>query len=527
MRDVSPSPARNVAALLDRSARAWPTLPALAVGDSTICDYRQLARRVSQLASACLSAGLRRGDRVALVSRNVPAYVEAMFACWWAGLVAVPVNAKLHPRELAFVLADSGARWALVDGRWKTEVESLASDTDAPRRVVELGSADYERLVASADPMEVASCTTDDPAWLFYTSGTTGRPKGVVITHANLRAMAMAFVASVEPIAPGDALLHPAPLSHGSGLYLVPHVAGGAANVLPESSGFDADEVLSLISAWDRAEFFAAPTMVKRLVAAPGIASARFDRLKVIVYGGGPMYVADAKAAFEALGPRLAQIYGQGESPMTITAMNRAAIADAIARGDDARLGSVGTAQFATEVRIADADDRAVKANDVGEILVRGPTVMRGYWNNEEATRTTLANGWLHTGDVGSLDADGYLTLKDRSKDLIISGGSNIYPREVEEALLLHPDVAEAAVIGRPHEDWGEEVVACIVARGDASMSREAARRLERALDAWCLDRIARFKRPKAYVFVPELPKNNTGKVLKTELRKRVAGDPG
>jgi len=525
MRNVSPSPALNVAALLEQSARAWPTLPALALGRSAICDYRQLARRVSQLASACLVAGLCRGDRVALVSRNMPAYVEAIFACWWAGLVAVPVNAKLHPRELAFVLANSGARWALVDGHWKAAIAPLAGESDA-LRVVELGSADWERLVASAAPMEVASCAADDPAWLFYTSGTTGRPKGVVITHGNLRAMATAFVASVEPIAPGDALLHPAPLSHGSGLYLVPHVAGGAVNVLPESGGFDADEVLSLISAWDGAGFFAAPTMVKRLVAAPGIASARLDRLKVIVYGGGPMYVADAKTAFAALGPRLAQIYGQGESPMTITAMNRAAIADAVARGDDARLGSVGTAQFVTAIRIADADDRTLEAGGIGEILVRGPTVMRGYWNNEEATRTTLANGWLHTGDVGSVDADGYLTLKDRSKDLIISGGSNIYPREVEEALLLHPDVAEAAVIGRPHDEWGEEVVACIVVRGNASANPEAARRLERALDAWCLDRIARFKRPKAYVFLPELPKNNTGKVLKTELRMRVAGGP-
>jgi long-chain acyl-CoA synthetase len=522
MRNASPS--MNVAALLDQSARAWPTLPALALGTSTICDYAKLAARVGQLAAAYGASGLRRGDRVALISRNVPAYVEALYACWWAGLVAVPVNAKLHPRELAFVLSDSGARWALTDAPWQTAIVALSNDKDALQRVVELGSAEYERLVASAAPIELAACERDDPAWLFYTSGTTGRPKGVVITHGNLRAMGTAFVASVEPIAPGDALLHPAPLSHGSGLYLVPHIAGGAVSVLPESSGFEADEVLSLLARWDRSGFFAAPTMVKRLVAASGLSDARIDRLKVIVYGGGPMYVADAKAAFAALGPRLAQIYGQGESPMTITAMTRAAIAEAIARGDDARLGSVGTAQLATELRIADTDDRALGAGEIGEILVRGPTVMRGYWNNTEATRATLANGWLHTGDVGSVDAEGYLTLMDRSKDLIISGGSNIYPREVEEALLLHPDVAEVAVIGRPHDEWGEEVVACVVARAGALPAGEAARQLERALDAWCLDHLARFKRPKAYLFVYELPKNNTGKVLKTELRRRAGG---
>ena len=524
MHNATLSPTHNVASLLERSARSWPMLPALAEGRSTLFDYARLAKRVAQLASALLASGLRAGDRVALVSRNQPAYVEALFACWWAGLVAVPVNSKLHPRELAFVLADSGARWALVDAQWQASIEGPSDGKDALERVVPLDRTEYERLVASAGPMHLAPCASDDAAWLFYTSGTTGRPKGVIITHGNLHAMAKAFVASVEPIAPGDALLHPAPLSHGSGLYLAPHVACGAVSVLPESGGFDAEEIFKLIAAWDRAGFFAAPTMVKRLLAAPGLASARLDRLKVIVYGGGPMYVADAKEASAALGPRLAQIYGQGESPMTITAMTRAAIADAVARGDDAQLGSVGTAQLDTEVRVADAADRALDSGEIGEILVRGPTVMRGYWNNAEATRTTLANGWLHTGDVGSLDADGYLTLKDRSKDLIISGGSNIYPREVEEALLLHPDVAEVAVIGRTHDDWGEEVVACVVARGQTPPAGEAARQLERALDAWCLDHIARFKRPKVYWFVAELPKNNTGKVLKTELRKRAVG---
>src|SRR4029434_7434550 len=185
--------------------------------------------------------------------------------------------------------------------------------------------------------------------------------------------------------------------------------------------------------------------------------------LKCIVFGGGPMYVADCKAAFATLGPRIAQIYGQGESPMTITAMNRALLADAIARGDDARLGSVGIAQRGIDVIVAGPGDLPLPAAEVGGVLVRGPTVMPGYWMNPEASATTLANGWLHTGDVGSFDADGFLTLKDRSKDLIISGGSNIYPREVEEVLQCHPDVAEVAVIGRAHPEWGEEVVACVV----------------------------------------------------------------
>jgi long-chain acyl-CoA synthetase len=338
--------------------------------------------------------------------------------------------------------------------------------------------------------------------------------------------MSDAFLSSVETVAPGDALLHPAPLSHGSGLYVVPHVAAGAVSVVPESGGFDPDEICALLAAWNRVSFFAPPTIVKRLVEAPALANAQLDRLKSIVYGGGPMYLADAKAAFAALGPRLAQIYGQGESPMTITVMTRARIADAIARGDDSRLGSVGVAQAGMEVRIGDAHDRILPAGEIGEVLARGPTVMQGYWLNAEASRGTLANGWLHTGDVGSLDADGYLTLKDRSKDLIISGGSNIYPREVEEVLLLHPDVAEVAVIGRAHAEWGEEVVACIVARGAVAADAESAKRLEDALDALCLAHIARFKRPKAYVLLRELPKNDTGKVLKNVLRQTLTGPP-
>ncbi len=344
----------------------------------------------------------------------------------------------------------------------------------------------------------------------------------MVITHGNLRAMSDCFLTDVETVAPGDAILHAAPLSHGSGLYVLPHVLAGATNVVPESGGFDPAEIVELIDVFDHALFFAAPTMVKRLVDSTAIPAARLDHLKSIVFGGGPMYVADCKAAFAALGPRLAQIYGQGESPMTITAMNRALLTDAIARGDDARLGSVGIAQHGIDVIVAGTDDMPLPQGNVGEVLVRGPTVMAGYWMNPQASAAALANGWLHTGDVGSLDADGFLTLKDRSKDLIISGGSNIYPREVEEVLQSHPDVAEVAVIGRSHPEWGEEVVACIVARGDAT-DPTAHRNLEQALDMLCLDRIARFKRPKVYFFVDELPKNNAGKVLKTALRERLA----
>jgi long-chain acyl-CoA synthetase len=507
------APARNLASLLLRSARMWPSRAAIAEGSRILQDYASFAARVASQASAMLAAGLAAGDRVALVSRNDPAYLEALFACWWAGLVAVPVNAKLHPKELAWVLDDSGARWAFVDDDWHASLGGMRVET--LERAIVLRGREHAALEATvgAAPAAVAA---DDPAWLFYTSGTTGRPKGVEITHANLAAMTQCFLSDVEAIAPGDAILHAAPLSHGSGLYAVPHVARAAVNVVPASGGFDAAEIVALVGAWDRSLFFAAPTMVKRLVNDPSLGGARLDRLKAIVYGGGPMYVEDAKAAFAALGPRLAQIYGQGESPMTITAMGRELVADAVARGDDARLGSVGIAQTGIDVDV-DAVD-----GGTGEVLVRGPTVMRGYWRNPDATARTLAGGWLHTGDLGVLDGDGFLTLKDRSKDLIISGGSNIYPREVEEALLRHPDVLEVAVVGRRHAEWGEEVVACVVPR--VALRDAAARaRFEASLDALCLAEIARFKRPRAYALFDELPKNSAGKVLKTALRDDVA----
>ena len=377
-------------------------------------------------------------------------------------------------------------------------------------------------LVFSAGPAqsEPAAVAHADPAWLFYTSGTTGRPKGATLSHGNLQAMSLCFLADVEPVAPGDAILHPAPLSHGSGLYLLPHVLNAAVSVVPESGGFDSDEVLTLLAAWPNACFFAAPTMVKRLIAHPRLSDAQLGHLKSVVCGGAPMYVEDCRAAFAAMGPRLAQIYGQGESPMTITAMPRVLFADAIARSDEARLGSVGTAQTGIEIVIVGPDGAHLPADRTGEVCVRGSTVMQGYWNDREATELALADGWLHTGDIGCLDGNGFLTLKDRAKDLIISGGSNIYPREIEEVLHRHAGVYEVAVVGRKHPDWGEEVVAFVVAAPEADAAV-----LERQLDALCLEHIARFKRPKAYLFVAELPKNNTGKVLKTVLRQQVAND--
>jgi long-chain acyl-CoA synthetase len=486
----------NLAAHLLRNAKRDPGGPALGRGDAVIADWTGMGTQVSRLAGGLRGIGFAPGTRIALVAANSTDYAVALYAIWWAGLAAVPINAKLHPKELAYCLDHAQAELVF----HSRDLGENVAATDTKSRLVEIGGADWRRLFA--DPIELAHAAPDDLLWLFYTSGTTGRPKGAMITHRNALAVATSYYADIDPPEAGGCLLHAAPMSHGSGLYMFPTLAMGATQVVPESGGFDPAEIQTLWRRWNKVTMFAAPTMVKRLVEHPGIEP---GNLRVIVYGGGPMYLADLKAAIGKLGYRFAQLYGQGESPMCITGMTRATIEAAHRSGDDAILGSVGTAQTVVEVRTAED----------GEILVRGDSVMKGYWRDAAATAKTLRDGWLYTGDVGEFDERGYLTLKDRSKDLIISGGSNIYPREVEEVLLHHPAIVEASVVGAPDPEWGESVVAFVVVRDTAPSPDE--------LDRLCLENIARFKRPKRYVFVDALPKNAYGKILKTELRKRLS----
>lgn len=500
----------NLAHTLLRTASRLPEVCAVDALDSRRLTYAQLAGRVLRLAASLRAqCGVAPGQTVALVMQNHPAYVELLYACWACGASAIPINAKLHPREVAFILEDAQARACFVGAAIDAGAIESACATRATR-FIDVDSPAYSALLDNS-PASLHAVEADDVAWLFYTSGTTGRPKGVMLTHRNLLAMALNYLADVDPAAPGDVLLHAAPMSHGSGLYIVPNIATGATHMVPASRAFDVDEIDAILATSERVKFFGAPTMVMRLT----------DRLrgdarglKSIVYGGGPMYVADCQRALARFGPRLTQIYGQGESPMTITVLPAH---DHVDTGDgrwQQRLGSVGRAQTGIELSVFDREDRPLPTGEAGEVCVRGDTVMRGYLNRDDATVVTLAGGWLHTGDIGRLDEHGYLTLVDRSKDLIVSGGSNIYPREVEEVLLQHAQVAEVAVIGVPDAEWGESVLAFVVARG--------ARPATEALDELCVQQIARFKRPKRYVFVDDLPKNAAGKVLKRELRERV-----
>ena len=481
--------------------------PAISVGGSVYLTYGEWAGRSGRLAAGLLRF-CQREDRVAIAMANHPFYLEVLFAIWHAGLVAVPMNAKLHSDEFGYIIENSGASLVVA-------TPDLA-DAVAPHcRVLVTDTQEWRSMYAN-QAVEVAPRRPEDLAWLFYTSGTTGRPKGAMLTHRNLLMASLSYYADVDPVSSGDSLLHAAPLSHGSGIYALPFIAAAANNVVPEGS-FNPAEIAGLLAKWERVSFYAAPTMVIRLIHDQTFAGADHSNLKTLVYGGGPMHFDSLVQSMKVLGPRLAQIYGQGESPMTITALTKSMHANPLRPRWREIMSSVGVPRTDVDVRVVDAEDRELPVGEIGEVVCRGDVVMAGYWQNPQATRDTLRGGWLHTGDMGCFDAEGFLTLKDRSKDLIISGGANIYPREVEEVLLRHPAVLEVSVIGRQHAEWGEEVVACVVPHQGRTVT-------ETELDSLCLSAIARFKRPRAYMFLDTLPKNNYGKVLKTELRKRYDG---
>ncbi len=502
----------NLAIWLVRAAKTSPENPALQRGTKVIANYREFSRRVARLAfSLQKEFGIQPGERISILSGNDTRYLELLYAIWFSGAVAVPLNAKLHVREAAWIIENSESRLLFASRKLGSEIASLLPA--CVDNYIEIDGDDFARLRENDGLGEPVARAMNDTAWLFYTSGTTGRPKGVMITNGNIHAMVFSYFADIDEVYSRDAVLYAAPISHGAGLYNFQHVIKAARHVIPESAGFSPAEILRLAPKLNNVHLFAAPTMVRRLVDCAKSSGLNGEGIRTIIYGGGPMYLADIVDAVDVMGPRFCQIYGQGESPMAITALPRHLVADRKHPRWKERLASTGTGQSCVEVRVADAQGEPLNVGETGEILVRGAAVMKGYWRNEEETANSLRDGWLWTGDLGSFDEDGFLTLKDRSKDVIISGGSNIYPREVEEVLLNHEQVHEVAVVGRPSEKWGEEVVAFIAKKpGEPPEIAE--------LDQLCLDNIARFKRPKEYIILPELPKNNYGKILKTRLRK-------
>ncbi|NIR16632.1 MAG: long-chain fatty acid--CoA ligase, partial [Desulfobacterales bacterium] len=434
----------NVGKLLTKSAQTYPDKLAIAHGAKRL-NYAQFNARSNRMANALYKLGLKQGDNVALLQYNYPEMLESMFACFKAGCGAVPINWRLHPKEFAFIMDHSEAKAAVLSPEFNEAILEVRDRIPNVRSLITLGHAegellDYEALLSrESKDFEDTVVHPDDLAWLFYTSGTTGLPKGAMLTHRNLLAMTMNFYADICPgFGPDDVILHAAPLSHGSGCYALPNVGKGAANIILESKSFDPELIFKTIQEYRVTNMFAAPTMIKLMVDSPAVDQYDHSSLKSLNYGGAPMLVEDLKQAMSKLGPCLVQLFGQAESPMTITYLPHQ---DHVQEGSPEqmkRLSSAGMPRTDVEVKIFDSDENELPPGETGEIVTRSDLVMKGYWRNPEATADTIKNGWLHTGDMGYLDDGGYLFIMDRSKDMIISGGENIYPREIEEVLIKH-----------------------------------------------------------------------------------------
>jgi acyl-CoA synthetase (AMP-forming)/AMP-acid ligase II len=484
----------NLYVMLADAVRRYPQAVALE-SDERRLSYARLDAATAAVAAYYARLGCRQGDRVLIYLANSIDYPVLLLGAIRAGLVAVPINAKLLPHEAAWICNDAEARVAIVH---RNQAEAVKAELTAGAVVLAVEDIDFAALPTSAEP--AADVAPDDLAWLFYTSGTTGKPKGAMLNHRNLIAASVNCLADMVDFRADDRVLHVAPLSHASGIYLIPSLARGAVNRIASPGRFDPEAVLDQV-ARERISViaFVAPTMIVRLLAAPE----RDDlgALRAVVYGGAAIHLDHIRAAVARFGPVFRQLYGQGEAPMTISGLSAEAHGDA----DDATLRSAGFVRSGVEVRIDGTDE--------GEICVRGDVVMQGYWRNPGATARALQGGWLHTGDIGRFDEAGRLHVLDRSDDTIISGGTNIYPKEVEDAVAAHPAVREVIAFGLPDAEWGQCVAVAVVAPG-----------LDEAeLRAFCVARIAGFKRPKRVLFLDALPQSAYGKVLRRELRIRFA----
>lgn len=514
----------NLAYFLTRAALLHPDRPAIVQGDTAL-DYRSLDERVGRLAGALLGLGLRRGDRVGIVVEAEPRAIECLLAPLRAGLVLVPMNPRLHASEYAFMLRKCGARVLLASRERLNDLLSARAEFSGVERVVAMdspptdGVLDYETLLAGGTAIPDVEVGEKDLAWIFFTSGTTGHPKGAMHTHRSLRTMVETQLIESLPVERDDRLAVLTPMSHAAGLMVFHEVAGAGTHVFPTFRGFQAEDFYRLVEDQRITKCMLVPTMIQRLLDAPWPVERDLSSLRTVMYGAAPMYVERLKEAIRRFGPIFVGVFAQGEAPLACTWLPKEEHAVSDERGL-VRLASVGRESYGVQVRVVGEDDEILPPNATGEIAVRGDLVMQGYWDDEEATKHTLRNGWLHTGDVGHMDEDHYLYITDRLKDMIIKGGTNIYPREIEEVLYRHPDVQEATVFGIPDPQWGEEIIAAVTLRRGAGAGEEE-------LGAWCTAHLSAFKKPCRFHFVDELAKSGYGKILKREVRRTLYPEIG
>lgn len=509
----------NLGRLLSNAADYCPDMPALIWGDQR-ATYSEVNARTDALAGSLISLGIRKGDRIGVLMRNCPELIETFFAAWKAGACVVPLNARFVSSEIEYHLNDSEAAAIIFGPEFRDTISAIRQNLPALKHCICTGEPTaaqigFDELISAQAGLGpeapfAVDVEDDDLAWLFYTSGTTGRPKGAMLTHGNLTFMAVGWVADLTPVQPDDVALHAAPLTHGAGFHSIAMTLRGASQVIAMEPHFSPERFCALVQQHRVTNTWLVPTQIKMLLRYPDLCKWDLSSLKWIVYGGAPMYVEDLKEGLAKLGKIFVQLYGQGETPMTATYLKAG---DHSADGPEAaRLASCGIARSGVDVRILSEEGDELPRGEVGEICVKGPSVMKGYWRREDATAAALRDGWLRTGDLASMDHDGFVYILDRNKDMIITGGSNVYPREIEEILLQHPAVHEVCVIGVPDELWGESVKAVVVRAPGVDITADE-------IITFATARMAGYKKPRSVDFVSELPKNAYGKVLKRELR--------
>jgi acyl-CoA synthetase (AMP-forming)/AMP-acid ligase II len=515
---IAPSSTRvsNLANHLTRNARRLGDQLALAWGDQQ-WTWAQMDARVNALACGLQGQfGVVKGERILIQSQNCNQMFESMLACFRLGAVWVPANFRQTPEEVAFLAQSSGAAGMICGAEFPDH--AAACNTDQRRFTLLIGGEagdedDFDTLVEKymGQTMPNVAVDRDDPCWFFFTSGTTGRPKASVLTHGQ---MAFVLLNHLNDLMPGTTSqarsLCLAPLSHGAGVHQLTQVAAGAATVLFPPGRFDPEVAWQLVQEHGISNMFTVPTIVKMLVEHESVRRYDLTSLKHVIYAGAPMYRSDQKVALAALGKVLVQYFGLGEVTGNITVLPPSEHFE-----DDVhmRLGSCGYARTGIEISIQDAKGDEVASGQQGEICVIGPAVFAGYYNNPEANAKAFRNGWFRTGDLGYVDAQGYLFITGRESDMYISGGSNIYPREIEEKILTHDCVSEVAVLGVPDFVWGESGIAVCVLRAGANSTPEE-------LHAWLKPKISGYKMPKRFVLLEEMPKSAYGKITKKIIRE-------
>jgi fatty-acyl-CoA synthase len=490
------------------------------VWGSATWTWAELDRRVDAMAAALSARGVKKGDRILVQSKNCNQLFESMLACFRLGAIFVPTNFRQTPSEVAYLAEASGASAMICQVDFPEHASAAQAAAPSIGFVISIGASpfgeDYDSLVAqfSGQAVAVTPVEYDDPCWFFFTSGTTGRPKAAVLTHGQ---MAFVITNHLCDLMPGtthrDASLVVAPLSHGAGVHQLTQVARGAKTVLLSGDRFDIDEAWATVERWRITNMFTVPTIVKMLVEHPSVDAHDHSSLRYVIYAGAPMYREDQKYALNKLGKVLVQYFGLGEVTGNITVLP--SLLHDVEDGPHVKIGTCGHERTGMQISIQDDHGVELPAFQTGEICVCGPAVFAGYYNNAEANAKAFRDGWFRTGDLGHLDAEGFLYITGRASDMYISGGSNVYPREIEEKILAHPAIGEVAVLGIPDRTWGEIGVAVCVLRPDAQLD-------EKEFLSWLENRVARYKLPKQVFFWDALPKSGYGKITKKIVREEL-----